>query len=68
MFFHVDSEVSDQTGTMLRLIWVISERTGHFVGFAVRLNLNINWAQTDADIKHEKLVHINLHNFIIICQ
>ena len=29
----VDSEDSDQTGWMPRLIWVYAGRTGHFVGF-----------------------------------
>ena len=30
-----DSEDSDQTGRMPRLIWVFAGRTGHFVGFVV---------------------------------
>ena len=31
---------TDQTGRMLRLIWVFARRTGHFVGFVV-MGLNI---------------------------
>ena len=36
MFLHVDSEDSDQTGWMPRLIWVLAGRTGHFAGFIMR--------------------------------
>ena len=32
-FLHADSEDSDQTGRMPRLIWVLAGRTCHFVGF-----------------------------------
>ena len=32
-FLHVDSEDSDQTGRMPRLIWVFTGRTRHFVSF-----------------------------------
>ena len=35
-FFHADSEDSDQTGRMPRLIWVFAGRTCHFVGFVMR--------------------------------
>ena len=31
-FLHADSEGTDQTGRMPRLIWVFGGRTGHFVG------------------------------------
>ena len=34
-FLHSDSEDSDQTGLMPRLIWVFAVRTCHFVGFVV---------------------------------
>ena len=34
-FLHSDSEDSDQTGRMPRLIAVFAGRTGHFVGFVV---------------------------------
>ena len=35
-FPHADSENSDQTGRMPRLIWVFAGRTCHFVGFVMR--------------------------------
>ena len=35
-FLHADSEDSDQTGRMPRLIWVFAGHTCHFVGFVVR--------------------------------
>ena len=35
-FLHGDSEDSDQTGRMPRLIWVFAGRTCHFVGFVTR--------------------------------
>ena len=34
-FLHANSEDSDQTGRMARLIWVFAGRTCHFVGFVV---------------------------------
>ena len=34
-FLHAESEDSDQTGRMPRLIWVFAGRTCHFVGFVV---------------------------------
>ena len=36
MFHHADSEDSDQTRQMPRLIWVFTGRNGHFVGFVMR--------------------------------
>ena len=33
MLLHADSEDSDQTGRMPRLIWVFAGRTGHVIGF-----------------------------------
>ena len=36
MFLHADSEDSDQTGRMPRLILVFAGRTGNFVGFVMR--------------------------------
>ena len=33
MLLHADSEDSDQTGQMPRLVWGFAERTGHFVCF-----------------------------------
>ena len=35
-FPHADSEDTDQTGWMPRLIWIFTGRTCHFVGFAMR--------------------------------
>ena len=35
-FLHTDSENSDQTGRMPRLIWIFAGRTYHFVGFVMR--------------------------------
>ena len=35
-FIHADSEDSDQTGWMPRMIWVIAGRTCYFVGFVTR--------------------------------
>ena len=35
-FLHADSEDSDQTGRMPRLIWVFAGRTCHLVGFVMR--------------------------------
>ena len=35
-FLHVDSEDSDQTGQMPRLIWVFAGHTCHFVNFVLR--------------------------------
>ena len=36
MFLHADSEDSDQTGRMPRLICVFTWRSGHFAGFVMR--------------------------------
>ena len=36
MFLHADSEDSNQTGRMPRLIWGFDMRTGYFVGFVKR--------------------------------
>ena len=43
MFLHVDSEDSDQTGRMPRLIWVFAGHTCHFVGFLMRLLIYTLW-------------------------
>ena len=43
-FLHADSEDTDQTGWMPRLIWVFAGHTCHFVGFVMRrLILSITW-------------------------
>ena len=34
-FLHADSEDSDQSGRLPRLIWVFAGRTSHFVGFVM---------------------------------
>ena len=45
-FLHADSEDSDQTGHMPKLICVFDGRTGHFVGFDVLwLNLSFHYQQ-----------------------
>ena len=36
LFLHADSEDSDQTLRMPRLIWVFAGHTGHFVGFVLQ--------------------------------
>ena len=42
MILHADSEDSDQTGRISRLIGVFAERTGHFVCFVMhRLICNL---------------------------
>ena len=43
-FLHVDSEDSDQTGWMPRLIWVFSGRTTTFAGFVMRRFIS-RWAR-----------------------
>ena len=43
-FLHADSEDSDQTGRMPRLIWVFAGRTCHLVGFVMRqLKFGFDW-------------------------
>ena len=41
-FLYADSEDSDQSGRMPRLIWVFAERTCHFVGFVLFFFLHYN--------------------------
>ena len=43
MFLHADSEDSDQTGPMPRLIWVFAGRKDHFVGFVMRQLICLFW-------------------------
>ena len=50
-FLHADSEGSDQTGRMPRLIWVFAERTCHCVGFVMR---RLIWSITEAGEKLQK--------------
>ena len=42
-FFHADSEDSDQTGRMPRLIWVFDGRKGHFVCFVTWRLICLSW-------------------------
>ena len=46
-FLHADSEDSDQTGQMPRLIWVFAGRTCYFVGFVMR---RLIWNYTVASV------------------
>ena len=43
-YIHADGEDSDQTGRMLRLIWVFTGRTCHFIGF-IMLRLILSGSQ-----------------------
>ena len=45
-FLHGDSEDSDQTGRMPRLIWVFAGHTCHFVGFVMRRWFNYDDSKT----------------------
>ena len=40
-FLHADSEDSDQTGQIPRLIWVFAGRTCHFVAFVMRRLISV---------------------------
>ena len=52
MFLHGDSEDSDQTGRMPRLIRVFAGRTYHFVGFVMRrLKYTLNLLNCDLSSK-----------------
>ena len=46
IFLHADSEDSDQTGQMPRLIWVLTGRTGHFVGYFMLWLIFIIWCRS----------------------
>ena len=48
-FLHVDSEDSDQTGRMPRLIGVFAGRTCHFVGFVMRWLINADGMANTVD-------------------
>ena len=52
-FLHADSEDSDQTGQMPRLIWVFTGRTCYFVYFVVRW-LSYFWCFSNADSMERK--------------
>ena len=50
-FLQADSEDSDQTGRMPRLIWVFAGCTGHFVGFVM---MRLIYQDTVADTTGDK--------------
>ena len=49
MFPHADSEDSDHTGRIHRLICVFAGRSSHFVGFVMRLSCLASRASLIAD-------------------
>ena len=51
---HADSEDSDQTGRMPRLIWVFAGRTCHFVGFVTHWLKLEEWAIISEKGHHNK--------------
>ena len=56
IFLHADSEDSDQTGRMPRLIWVFAGRTCHFVRFVLcwhkcLLNTSFIWTCDDDEFR-----------------
>ena len=77
-FLHADSEDSDRTGRMPRLIWVFAGRTCHFVGFVVRWLICIhnkichipsisNWAKIAVVPNMNGFINRILKNFIWPC-
>ena len=46
-FLQADSEDSDQTGQMPRLILVLAGRTGHFVGFVMLICASLAFQSTN---------------------
>ena len=63
-FLHVDSEDADQTGRMLRLIWVFADHTGLIVGFVgliIKKEIESSWL-----INIEKFAPIVRPNPIVI--
>ena len=63
-FLHADSEDSDQTGGIPRLIWVFAERTCHFVGFVMSwlnfTSLLVHANQLTKNEKEKKILNIDL--------
>ena len=63
-FLHADSEDSDQTGRMPRLIWVFAGRTCHFVGFVTIKYLSLSYYHTCtvsvASLQHEVPNQVNI--------
>ena len=58
-FLHADSEESDQTWRMPRLIWVFAGRTGRFVGFVMRRLIYINYCSWTDSIKLESEIFVS---------
>ena len=59
-FLHADSEDSDQTGRIPRLIWVFAGRSYHFVGFVMSRLLFSQHLKTITDSCILKLEHVYL--------
>ena len=61
-FLHADSEDSDQTGQMPRLIWAFAGCTCHLVGFATRrLTCGIVWSVACQILARPSLIGRLLH-------
>ena len=67
MILHADSEVSDRTGRIPRLIHVFAGRTCHFVGFVM---LPRSWLANSAKNQTEKVIaygyHVALNNILLL--
>ena len=61
-FFHADSEDSDRTRGMPRLIWIFAGRTCHFVGFVMRRLMSIRFYTLVTEPAFENLNDINRWN------
>ena len=67
-FLQEDSKDSNQTGPILRLIWVFAGRTCHFVGFVMRWLISNLWKHMSHNIRKQTFgcvrpakLQINLH-------
>ena len=58
MFLHADSEDSDQTGRVSRLIGVFAGRTYHFVGFVVLRLINVFISLVSDTLTGKKVTNI----------
>ena len=63
IFLHADSEGSDQTGRMPKLIWVFAGRTCHFVGFVMR-RLILSVAGSLAFTTHLHQLTVGQHAYV----
>ena len=61
-FLHADSEDSDQTGRMPRLIWVFAGRTCHFVGFVMRRLIFFVSFYSEGWLEHTELFYGSYFN------